>query len=134
MYILIGELQEDDYRLSQNMVRAWSSFINTGSPATGDFVDWETVNLEHKYMNISGGLAGMCYDKTLKERMDLWDDLMNEHESTTSEAPVTSIKTSTGTTPNTSTKITTTKASIGLALFVNFLNWNFDFIGFFLMF
>ena len=74
------------------MVMAWSSFIGSGSPAVGDLAGWETVEKEHKYLDISGGLAAMSNDKNLQDRMSIWEDVMNYQKSPSTASMKTSIK------------------------------------------
>ena len=73
-----GELKGDDYRLSESMVMAWTTFVDTGY--IWGLGSWDPFQKEHKYLNISKGLPAMTSNENLQERMALWEDVMKEKE------------------------------------------------------
>ena len=66
------------------MVGFWIDFIASGDPnLTSD--DWRPSEKEHRYLNISGLHPSMDSSTSLHERMDLWEEIMNNQVTTSPE-------------------------------------------------
>ena len=68
------------------MVDYWVDFISSGEPSilSGD---WKPIGNEHIYLNVSGIHPSMDSSTTLHERMALWEEIMNNKVTTSSETP-----------------------------------------------